>query len=131
MEATIWTLRFRDDSDHALTSDANHPVMVEVLGILINALIFILSRILIQERDLAAKISHDMTREFHISGIRTRTIIDMVAESLVMFDSMGMIASANPTATETFGYESSALIRPNIKMLFSTPDHAKHDEQFG
>lgn len=59
--------------------------------------------------------------------LRLRSILDTVADAIVLIDEHGMIQSFNPAAERLFGYTEQEVVSQNVKMLMPSPYREQHD----
>lgn len=66
----------------------------------------------------------------HENEARLSTILNTVAEGIVVFDERKQIKILNPAAEELFGYSAKEIIGRDIFALFEEEFHSKYDEIF-
>ncbi len=59
--------------------------------------------------------------------VRLRSVIDTAVDAIITIDARGTMQSANTAVERLFGYEPSALIGQNVKILMPAPYHEQHD----
>jgi PAS domain S-box-containing protein len=58
---------------------------------------------------------------------RHRTIIQSLADSIVVIDERGRIQSFSPSAEKSFGYRAEEVVGKNVSILMPPPDRERHD----
>jgi diguanylate cyclase (GGDEF)-like protein/PAS domain S-box-containing protein len=82
-------------------------------------------RVLITVNDLTERESlRSQARE---SELRTRAIMNNVAEAIITIDEAGTVYTFNRAAERIFGYGSGEVIGCNVKLLMPEPHHSAHD----
>lgn len=100
-------------------------------------------------QDLNAELEHrvfERTRQLSAANRRLQAIMDGAQIGIIIFDSIGTIASVNPAAVRIFGYSSAEMTRLNIGQMilsaegqrdgvlhlpFPRPGHKKQAESSG
>lgn len=115
----------------------NHSSFIIDVGILTEVLvgggiILILFSMYIvsSERSLLVKL-HDETELLRLSEIRMRTLLESIADSVVVINERGNIEMFNKAAEEMFGYSRDEVIGKNISILMPEKDAAHHDGHIG
>lgn len=67
------------------------------------------------------------TRSLRDSEVRLRTIVENIADGLLIIDHKGIIQEFNSAAEVIFGYYNDEVLGQNIKMLMPEPYHSEHD----
>ena len=55
------------------------------------------------------------------------TLVDSLADGVLVINGQGVIGRANPATCEMFGYDEAQLIGQNVSLLMTSDDAAKHD----
>ncbi|MFQ5344758.1 MAG: response regulator [Mariprofundus sp.] len=58
---------------------------------------------------------------------KVQSIIDNVADGVVMIDDHGLVHEFSPSAERIFGYSRDEVMQQNINILMPEPDHQHHD----
>ena len=56
-----------------------------------------------------------------------RSLMDTIAQALVIADAKGNVLAVNKTAVDWFGYSESEMLDGNVRMLMPSPDRERHD----
>ena len=56
-----------------------------------------------------------------------RTIMQSLADSIIIINERGIIQSFSPAAEKTFGYTAEEVLGKNVSMLMPSPDRENHD----
>ncbi|MCA1240973.1 PAS domain S-box protein [Stappia stellulata] len=64
-------------------------------------------------------------RETRERDARLRTVVESIGEGLLIYDTQGVIESANPAANRIFGHERAGLAGRSVISLFATPGHVE------
>jgi len=59
--------------------------------------------------------------------LQHRTIVESLADSIIVIDERGLIQSFSPSAEKTFGYGAGEVIGQNVSVLMPPPDRERHD----
>lgn len=62
----------------------------------------------------------------HVSELY-QTIVQSLADALVIIDQRGVIQSFSPSAERMFGYSASEIVGRNVSLLMPPPDREQHD----
>lgn len=62
------------------------------------------------------------------SELRLRTLLDSVADAIIVINAQGLIESINPATEKMLGYAAKELVGQNIKKLMPEPYQSHHDE---
>lgn len=57
-----------------------------------------------------------------------RSILATVPDAMIVIDERGSVLSFSVAAEKMFGYEATAVIGKNVKMLMPSPHHDRHDD---
>ncbi len=69
----------------------------------------------------------ERTHKLEQSERRQRSIVDNMADGLIVMNERGKVISFNKAATDIFGYEGSEVVGSNINMLMPEPNQSRHD----
>lgn len=95
-------------------------------GYLLAAIVGALGLLLIIYRASAKR--NEVQRSEFDAAIKTRAILNTVADGIVTIDSRGLIQSFNPSAERIFGYAAHEVVGKNVNILMPNPYHDLHDE---
>jgi PAS domain S-box-containing protein len=70
---------------------------------------------------------HDAKQKAESAEIRTRSIVNNLADSLVIISESGIVQEFSPSAERMFGYRQSEMVGSNINMLMPPPYKDAHD----
>jgi PAS domain S-box-containing protein len=62
------------------------------------------------------------------SGARYRSVIDNMAEGVIVIDQRGRVESFNGAAERIFAYQASEVIGQDVNVLMPEPYHSEHDQ---
>jgi len=62
------------------------------------------------------------------SEAQQRSVINTMADALIIIDEQGIIQNFNPAAERIFGYDAAEVLDQNIKMLMPEPYASTHDD---
>ncbi|VAW61696.1 Signal transduction histidine kinase [hydrothermal vent metagenome] len=81
-----------------------------------------------QEADIQTKIRKKAQISLEASEIRNRTMMNSLADGLILINETGVIENINNAACKLFGYSKLETLGKNIKILMSEPYHSQHDD---
>ncbi len=77
-------------------------------------------------RELESRIEQ-RTKSLKNNEVLQRTIVESMADGLVMIDNKGIIQFFNKAAEKIFGYSAREVLQNNISMLMPATDRTRHD----
>jgi two-component system sensor kinase FixL len=81
----------------------------------------------IQSRKDAEIASRDAEHDVRAGAERLRSIMEAVADGIIVIDAQGRIETFNPAAERLFGYEAHEVVGQNVSLLMPSPDRDRHD----
>ncbi len=81
-----------------------------------------------QEADIQTKIRKKAQISLEASEIRNRTMMNSLADGLILINETGIIENINNAACKLFGYSKLEMLGKNIKILMPDPYHSEHDD---
>lgn len=67
------------------------------------------------------------SRSLEASAVLLRSILETVADAMIVIDVEGIILSFNKAAETLFGYSAGEVVGRNVSMLMPSPDREQHD----
>ena len=81
----------------------------------------------ITDRKKMERSLHDAKQKAESAEIRTRSIVNNLADSLVIISESGIVQEFSPSAERMFGYKQSEMVGSNVNMLMPPPYKDAHD----
>ena len=81
----------------------------------------------IQSRKDAEIASRHAEVDVRAGAERLRSILESVADGIIVIDSAGRIETFNPAAERLFGYTADEMMGQNVSRLMPSPDREQHD----
>ncbi len=154
LQGRNWTVRFLADQSALDVAAARLPLLIGVVGVIVNIFLFyvVASQASLQRR--ARGIARDMTarirssneklesstkqlqereRQLQASEAKLRSVIETVPDGIITTDQAGNILGFNPSAETIFGYAAEEVIGKNVEMLMPKKyaiAHTSHMEKF-
>ena len=123
---TIWTLRFTETKERSFFSAFNKSFIVFLSGLVISALLFALSRSILNTEGKAIEIAESMTRSLEESTQWFQVLLDSTAEPIFGLDLNGNCSFCNLSCLKTLGYSSQdQLLGANMHHLLKHSDSNK------
>jgi diguanylate cyclase (GGDEF)-like protein/PAS domain S-box-containing protein len=113
--------QFQDESEYAITGLGKIALMI-----LISVLSLLLLLALFLFRPIVKRIKQESS-ELERAEEYSRTIMERVADGIIIIDDKGVIESFNTAAEHIFGYSSSQVKGRNVSMLMPEIHADKHD----
>ncbi|MFV2059076.1 MAG: CHASE domain-containing protein [Gammaproteobacteria bacterium] len=115
------TIHYYDNFQH------NSAVIVLSVGMFMS-LILLLYLMTLRYRMRAIKTQFEQyNNELINNEIKQRSVIETIAEALIVIDEKGTIEAFNPAATKLFGYEFEEITGKNVKTLMPNDIKKEHD----
>lgn len=74
------------------------------------------------------RLVNERTRDLRESENRLRAILEAAVDPIITINQSGIIESANPAASDLFGYTKEELVGQNVNILTGEPHRERHDE---
>ncbi len=123
-----------DDYIHDRDSTAIMPVEnKDEIGVLARSYLTLIAQVEEAQKDLTIMNKRlesrviERTHKLEQSEHRQRSIVDNMADGLIVMSDQGEVISFNKAATDIFGYDGSEVVGSNINMLMPEPNQSQHD----
>ncbi|MBF0284609.1 MAG: CHASE domain-containing protein [Magnetococcales bacterium] len=122
-----WTMEFRGTPAFLATIDHSPPKMALLGSLASTLLLFGLLWSLSQTSRRAFHLAQKMTVDLSASEERSRAILEVAVNGMVVIDQQGLIQTFNPAAEKLFGYQAAEVMNRNVNCLMPEPYHSAHD----
>ena len=114
-----WTLQVQSLPQFTDTLDQQKAQIVLISGVVISFLLFSFIRALVLTRSRALRLADELTSALKQSERKFSALASNASEAIFILDDRGRIASANPAASEYFGWPEEHLESTRIDSLFA------------